>query len=68
MIIKGSLLWITSFVVALFLSGISAIVYYGILLQYLFIMTLLCFMCYKHLSYKELYILSGAKWLDNLIK
>lgn len=63
-IIKGLLLWITGFAVMLFLSGVDSIVDQGILIPWLIVCAILCYLCYKFISEEELEILSGYRWLN----
>lgn len=64
MILKGLLLWVTTFVVILLISGIDSIADQGYLVPWLMVCALLCCLCCKLISVEELEVLSGAKWLD----
>ena len=63
-ILKGVLLWVTAFAVMLFMSGVDSIVDQGYLVPWLIVCAILCYLCYRYMSWDEFYTLSGAKWLD----
>ena len=71
-IIKGVLLWVTIFSVFYFIAG-----GFGSLVEadqwlaagfWLIINIALGYICCNCLSYRELYKLSGSKWVDRLLK
>ncbi len=66
-ILKGMLLWVTTFTVILFISGVNSITDQGYLVPWLVVCAILCYLCYKFISEEELEILSGYKWLDKKI-
>lgn len=63
-ILKGVLLWVTTFAVILFISGVDSITDQGYLVPWLAVCAVLCYLCYRYISEDELYTLSGAKWLE----
>lgn len=63
-ILKGVLLWVTAFAVILFISGVDSITDQGYLVPWLVVCAVLCYLCYRYISWDELNTLSGAKWLD----
>lgn len=63
-ILKGVLLWVTTFAVILFISGVDSIIDQGYLVPWLVVCAVLCYLCYKHISEDELDTLLGVKWLD----
>ena len=63
-ILKGVLLWVTTFAVILFISGVDSITDQGYLVPWLVVCAVLCYLCYRYISEDELYTLSGAKWLE----
>lgn len=63
-ILKGLLLWVTTLTVILFISGVDNITGQGYLVPWLIVCAILCYLCYKFISWDELYTLSGTKWLD----
>lgn len=63
-ILKGLLLWATTLMVILFISGVDSITDQGYLVPWLVVCAILCYLCYKFISEDELITLSGAKWLD----
>lgn len=63
-ILKGVLLWVTTFAVILFISGVDSITDQGYLVPWLGVCAVLCYLCYRYISEDELYTLSGAKWLE----
>lgn len=64
MILKGMLLWVTALVVMLFMSGVDSITDQGYLVPWLVVCAVLCYLCYKFISEKELEVLSGYKWFN----
>lgn len=64
MILKGMLLWVTAFAVMLFMSGVDSITDQGYLVPWLVVCAVLCYLCYKFISEKELEVLSGYKWFN----
>lgn len=67
---KVFLLWITTFIVMLVISGIDSIADQGIdaVFAWLSLCTVLCGLCYKTISIRELYTLSGYKFFNKLIR
>lgn len=63
-ILKGVLLWVTTFTVMLFISGVDSITDQGYLVPWLVVCAVLCYLCYRYISGDELNTLSGAKWLE----
>lgn len=63
-ILKGVLLWVTTFAVILFISGVDSITNQGYLVPWLVVCAVLCYLCYRYISEDEFYTLSGAKWLN----
>lgn len=63
-ILKGVLLWVTTFAVMLFISGVDSITDQGYLVPWLVVCAVLCYLYYRYISEDELYTLSGAKWLE----
>lgn len=63
-ILKGVLLWVTTFTVMLFILGVDSIVDQGYLVPWLVVCAVLCYLCYRYISGDELNTLSGAKWLE----
>lgn len=63
-ILKGVLLWVTTFTVMLFISGVDSITDQGYLVPWLVVCAVLCYLCYRYISRDELNTLSGAKWLE----
>lgn len=63
-ILKGVLLWVTTFTVMLFISGVDSITDQGYLVPWLIVCAVLCYLCYRYISKDELNTLSGAKWLE----
>lgn len=63
-ILKGVLLWVTTFAVMLFILGVDSIVDQGYLVPWLVVCAVLCYLCYRYISGDELNTLSGAKWLE----
>ena len=63
-ILKGVLLWVTTFAVMLFILGVDSIVDQGYLVPWLIVCAVLCYLCYRYISGDELNTLSGAKWLE----
>lgn len=63
-ILKGVLLWVTTFAVMLFISGVDSITDQGYLVPWLVVCAVLCYLCYRYISVDELNTLSGAKWLE----
>lgn len=63
-ILKGVLLWVTTFTIILFISGVDSITNQGYLVPWLIVCAVLCYLCYRYISEDEFYTLSGAKWLN----
>ena len=69
-ILKGILLWVTALAIMLFIGGIDSIANQGIdtVLAWLLLCLVLCGLCYKTISIRELYIISGYKFFNKLIR
>lgn len=69
-ILKGILLWVTALAIMLFIGGIDSIANQGIdtVLAWLLLCLVLCSLCYKTISIRELYILSGYKFFNKLTR
>lgn len=71
-IIKGILLWVTALSITLFIiGGFESLAVSDKWLTAGFWFTInivLGYICYKCLSYRELYKLSGSMWLDRLLR
>lgn len=63
-ILKGLLLWVTTLMLMLFMSGVDSITDQGYLVSWLVVCAILCYLCYRYISEDEFYTLSGAKWLN----
>lgn len=63
-ILKGVLLWVATFAIILFISGVDSITNQGYLVPWLVVCAVLCYLCYRYISEDEFYTLSGAKWLN----
>lgn len=68
LILKGVLLYVTTFVTILFLCGIDSIVEQGYLIPWVLTITLLIYICYKYISFREFYILSLNRWFNKITK
>ena len=66
-ILKGMLLWVTAFAVAIFLSGAESIYDSGYFIHSILVCASLCYLCYKCISKEELAILSGSKWFNKIV-
>lgn len=67
-ILKGVLLWITTFAVILFMSGVDSIYDNGYFIHSITVCVVLCYACYKLISKEELEVLTLSKWFDNILK
>lgn len=63
-ILKGVLLWITTFAVILFMSGADSIYDNGYFIHSITVCVVLCYACYKLISEEELKKLTLDKWLN----
>lgn len=63
-ILKGILLYVTTTMILLFVSGVDSIYDAGYFIPGILVCAVLCYLCYKFISERELEILSGFKWLD----
>ena len=61
---RAVLLWVTTFAVILFISGVDSITDQGYFVPWLGVWSVLCYLFYRYISEDELYTLSGAKWLE----
>lgn len=68
LILKGMLLWITTFAVMLFISGVDSIYDNGYFIQSLIVIAVMCYACYKLISEKELEKITLYKWFNKLIE
>ena len=68
LILKGVLLWITTFAVMLFVSGVDSIYDNGYFIHLIIVCAVLCYICYKLISEEEFEILTFYKWFDNMLK
>lgn len=68
LILKGVLLWITTFAVILFVSGVDSIYDNGYFIHSIIVCAILCYTCYKLISEEEFEILTFYKWSDNMLK
>lgn len=68
LILKGVLLWITTFAVMLFISGVDSIYDNGYFIHSIIVCAILCYTCYKLISKEELEVLTLSKWFDNILK
>ena len=66
LILKGVLLYVTAFVVILFIGGVDSIYDNGWFIQFIIICAALCYACYKLISEEELEILTFNKWFNKL--
>ena len=67
-IIKGILLWTTTFVIILFIAGIDSIYENGYFFQTLIAVVVMIFCCYKLISEEEFKVLSLYKWFNKIIE
>lgn len=65
-ILKGVLLWITTFAVILFMSGVDSIYDNGYFIYSITVCVVLCYACYKLISEEELEILTFYKWFNKI--
>ena len=66
-ILKGVLLYVTTFVAMLWLCGIDSIVEQGYFISWTSIMVLLIYVCYKTISKEDLDILTFNKYLNKIM-
>lgn len=66
LILKGVLLYVTAFVVILFIGGVDSIYDNGWFIQFIIACVALCYTCYKLISEEELEILTFNKWFNKL--
>ena len=67
LILKGVLLWITAFAIALFILGIDGMSLSYIIVS-LIVISILCYACYKVISEDELETLTFCKYFGISIK
>lgn len=67
-ILKGILLWITTFTIMLLITGINNIIDKGAVLAWAAICLLLINLCRIHLSIRDLYTLSGYELFYKLLR
>ena len=65
-ILKGVLLWITTFAVMLFISGVDSIYDNGYFIHSIIVCVVLCYICYKLISEEEFEILTLYKWFNKI--
>lgn len=63
-ILKGVLLWITTFAVIFFMLGADSIYDNGYFIHSITVCVVLCYACYKLISEEELKKLTLDKWLN----
>lgn len=68
LVCKGVLLYVTTFVVMLWICGIDSIVEQGYFIPWTSVMAVLVYTCYKYISLREFDILSLNKWLIKIIE
>lgn len=68
LIFKGVLLWITTFAVILFISGVDSIYDNEYFIHSIIVCVILCYTCYKLISKEEFEILTLYKWFNNILK
>lgn len=66
LILKGVLLWVTAFVVMLFILGVDSIYDNGYFIHSIIVCAVLCYTCYKLISEKELEVLTLSKWFNKI--
>ena len=67
LILKGVLLWVTAFAIALFILGIDGMSLSYIIIS-LVVISILCYACYKVISENELETLTFCKYFGISIK
>lgn len=67
LILKGVLLWVTTFAVILFMSGVDSIYDNGYFIHSIVVCGILCYTCYKLISEEEFKILAFNKWFNKII-
>lgn len=68
LILKGVLLWVTTFAVILFMSGVDSIYDNGYFIHSIIVCVILYYACYKLISEEEFEILTFYKWFNNILK
>ena len=66
LILKGMLLWVTTFAVILFLLGVDSLYDNGYFIHSIVICAVLCYTCYELISEEELEKITLYKWLNKL--
>ena len=66
LILKGVLLWVTTFAVILFMTGADSIYDNGYFIHSTVVCAVLCYTCCKLISEEELEILTLYKWFDKI--
>lgn len=70
-IYKAMLLWATMFSIVLFIFSFESMIEENrcsIIVVWLFINMLFCWMCKNILTIKDVYVLSGTHWFERIIK
>lgn len=69
-ILKGLLLWVTTFITLFYISGVDSIAKYNfsLFIVLTLIIVFLLFLCYTIITEEELEELSGAKLLNKYIQ
>lgn len=67
-ILKGILWYTTCIATLLLVIGIDSIINKGYFIPWLIVVVVLIYNCYKHISYKEVCIISLSNWFENSIK
>lgn len=67
-ILKGILWYTTCIATLLLIIGIDSIIDKGYFIPWLVVAVILIYNCYKHISYRELYVISLSEWFDNKLK
>ena len=67
LILKGVLLWVTTFTIILFMSGVDSIYDNGYFIHSIVVCGILCYTCYKLISEEEFKILAFNKWFNKII-
>lgn len=64
LLLKGVLLWVTTFAVLIFIAGLESIYKHGYFGYGLFVCATLCYTCYKLITKEEFNILTLSRWVD----
>ena len=66
--LKTILFWVTAFIVISYILGIDILIYLGYLLPMTILCIFLFLLCYIFISERELYRISGYRWLYKKLK